>query len=111
MRIIGSLIAAVPFGFALIRAATTGTDYRYLWLAMASTLAAGLMVGLARRANRGSSGRLVRVALAVFAAAGASGVTAFALGAGSAPAVLVVSFGFAVCSGVGLALAAQPRAG
>lgn len=42
----------------------------------------------------------VRTALA---ATGSSSVLAFALGAGSVPAVLIVALGFALCSGVGLA--------
>ena len=104
MRIFGSLVAALPLAFGVIRAVTTGTDLRYLLVAIVSTLSAALMLTVARRVSRPSPGIVVRIAFAVFAAAGAAGVCAFALGAGSAPAVLVVALAFALCSGVGLTL-------
>ncbi len=111
MRILGSLVAALPLAFGLIRAATTGTDYRYLWVAIASTLSAGFMLALTRRARRPLPGIVARIAFSVFAAAGAAGMCAFALGGGSAPAVVMVAGGFAVCSGVGLTLATVARPG
>jgi len=111
MRITGVLIAVVPLAFGLVRAGSTGSDFRYLWVALVSSIAAGVMVVLARRAGNQEAGVAARSAPAVFAAAGAAGIAAFGFGAGSAPAVLMVAFGFAVCSGVGLTLAAPPRGG
>lgn len=109
MRMIGSVVAALPLAFGVIRAATTGMDFRYLWVAIVSTLAAGLMIAVTRRASRPSPGIAVRIAFAVFAAAGAAGICAFALGGGSAPAVVMVAGGFALCSGVGLTIAIEAR--
>ena len=105
MRFLGIFIASVPFVFATLRAATTGTDFRYFWLAMASTLGAALVLAIANRARPRSTGVVVRGAFALLVAAGAAAVTAFALGAGSAPALAIVALAFASCSAVGLALA------
>jgi hypothetical protein len=108
MRIIGWLIAAVPVGFALLRAATTGTDFRYLWVAVVSIISAGTVVVLAPQATNGLRGRFVRAAAPfTWRRSGCS----IRSGAGSVPAVLVVSLGFALCSGIGLSLAAQSRVG
>lgn len=108
VRIAGILIAAAPVAFAAIRASTTGTDFRYFWVALVSTVSAGSTVALARTARHPTSGLVARMAIAVFVAIGASAVTSFAVGAGSAPGVLMVSCGFALCSGVGLTLLAPP---
>jgi len=105
MRIFGSVVAALPLAFGVFRAATTGTDVRYLWVATVSTLAAGLMIAVTRRAKSPSPGIAVRIAFAVFASAGAAGICAFAVGGGSSPAIVMVAGGFALCSGVGLTLA------
>ena len=45
LRFLSIVFAALPIAFGLIRAITTGTDLRYLWLAFAALLsAAGVMV-------------------------------------------------------------------
>ena len=111
MRLVGLLIASIPVAFALLRASETGTDFRYFWLALASTLGAVLMLVVASRARPQSPGLIVRAAFALFVAAGAAAVTAFALGAGSVPALIVVAFGFATCSAIGLALALRVPSG
>ncbi len=108
MRFIGLTIAAVPIAFAVLRAATTGTDFRYLWLALASTLGAGLMLFITRSTQPVTPGRVVRGAFALLAAAGATAVTAFALGGGSLPALVAIALGFATCSATGLMLTLRP---
>lgn len=110
MRIVGVLIASVPLGFAAVRAAATGTDFRYFWVAVASTLGAACVLLTANRARPQSPGLVVRAAFALFVAAGAAGVAAVAVGARSVSAVVVVALGFAICSATGLALATVQRA-
>lgn len=105
MRIIGLLIACIPIGFAAVRAAATGTDFRYFWLALTSALSAACILVVANLARPQSPGLVVRAVFALLAAAAVVAVTAFSLGAGSAPALIVVAFGFASCSAAGLALA------
>ncbi len=110
MRVTGWVVAGVPLVIAAVRVVATGTDVRFAWLALTSTAAAAAMLALVRRGTPPSRSPAVHAAFAVLAAAGATGVTAFALGAGSAPALLSVALGFALASGVGLALVAAPRA-
>ena len=105
MRIVGLLIASIPVGFATLRATTTGTDFRYFWLAGASTLGALCILVVANRAWPRLRGVVVRGLFALLVATGATAVMAFKLGAGSVPALMVVALGFAACSAAGLSLA------
>lgn len=56
--------AAVPFAFALIRALATGSDFRYIFVAIASLL--GAVATFAVLMNRGRKPSDVAVASAVF---------------------------------------------
>ena len=80
MMMLGLLFAAIPFAFAVLRAAGTGTDLRYVW-----------------------------VALALVAATAAASVAGFVQGAQSVPSVLFVAFGFAICEAGGLSLVRRTR--
>jgi hypothetical protein len=88
------LFAAVPFAFGLLRALNTGTDFRYLWVAITSFIAASAVMGAAKASSRTplSLAAMVLVVATLVAAA-----TAFLLGARSAPAVLVVALAFGLC--------------
>jgi hypothetical protein len=89
-RIVAVVAALVPFGFAAIRAATTRTDFRYFWLALASQAGAALVAAFGRRSTltlwfgafaAGTAGAM----LAAYLLAGATGVGAL---------VVAASFGF-----------------
>jgi hypothetical protein len=102
--ILSFLVAAVPFAFALIRAAQTGSDFRYVWMAVASFMgyAAVIAMGKARaegpNASRG-------VSVAAFAAATLlAGLTGYLLGARSPAGILIVSIAFALCWAASYAL-------
>lgn len=103
MRVLGGLILAVPFLFASMRAASTGTDFRFVWVALASTLVAIVVLA----PNRVGASRTGRRLLALVAATAAAAGAGFAQGAQSGPAVLFVALGFAACSVVGLSLLAR----
>ena len=103
MRMLGGLMAAVPFLFASMRAVSTGADFRCVWVALASTLGAIVVLAL----NRMDASRTGRRLLALIAATAAAAGAGLAQGAQSAPAVLFVALGFAVCSVVGLSLLAR----
>ena len=97
MKLLGLLVAAVPFAFAGIRWFTTGTDTRYLWMALASTLCAALIVRFARIR------RSVRAAVAVAAAsAGAAAIAIAFLGATAGLGIAIVAGSFGLCSGLGV---------
>ena len=106
MTVLGILIAAVPFMFAAIRAATTGTDFRYVWLALTSTLLAAIVLGIHRRGVI-SIGRALLALCAATVGAYATGVI---VGAANPTSMVIVALGFAACSTVGLALFLVARA-
>ena len=95
------LFALVPFAFGLTRALTTGTDVRYLWVALASFIGAAEVVAFGMRRAK-TSLSLAGVVLVV--ATLLASVTAYLLGARSAPAVLVVALAFGLCWAASCAL-------
>lgn len=99
------MIAALPIAFGVIRAVTTGTDFRYLWSAIAA------LVGAAVTARGGNTDRVaVRGALALCVATLLAAAMAFLVGARSPGAVLVVALAFGACAAVGSGLVAWSRA-
>ena len=96
--ILAIVLALVPFGFAAMRAASTRTDFRYFWLALASLVAAATVAAIGRRSPLSVwvGGFVVSTASAMLAAylvAGASGIGAL---------IVAASFGF--CSATGCML-------
>jgi hypothetical protein len=92
------LFAALPFGFALIRAVNTGYDLRYLWVALASLLGATIVMKLRR--NGGRAG-LVLASAAFFMSTLLAVVMALLLGTRLGPGIIVVASAFGFCSAVG----------
>jgi hypothetical protein len=90
----------VPVTFGLIRAVSTGDDFRYLWLSGASLFGSWTV---ATRLGRGASVPtyvfLCRALAAVAAGATCAAVTAFLLGATAGPGVAVVAIAFGLCTG------------
>lgn len=106
MRSLGFALAAIPFGFGLLRAVGTGSDLRYVWVALAAAVAAGTTLVYI---GRGSPAGIARFLRALVASAAAACVAGFALGARSIPAVLFVALGFAICEAGGLTLGLRAR--
>ena len=100
------LFALVPLAFGLTRAISTGTDYRYFWVALASFIGAVAVMALGKSRSQGavSLGAIVLVVATVVATA-----TAFLVGAKSGPAVLVVALSFALCYSASCALYKMSR--
>lgn len=95
------VLAAVPFAFALIRAIKTGSDFRYLWMSVASFVAAAAFVAIEKERGRRRDVKTsmpvgVFVIVAVVAA-----LTGYLLGARSSVGVWMVSVGFAFCWALG----------
>ena len=104
IRSISLFFISLPFLFGLLRASTTGTDFRYLWLAAASFVGAGAITIAGQ-----SRIRQLRVAAAVAAASflvGTAGATAagMLLGTHFGIGLLVVASGFAFCCAIGFLL-------
>lgn len=107
MMMLGLLLAAIPFAFAVLRAAGSGTDLRYVWVALAAAVASWAVLIFSGRGARPTAGR---VAVALVAATAAASVAGFAQGAQSVPSVLFVALGFAICEAGGLSLVRRTRA-
>ncbi len=108
MMTLGLLLAAIPFGFAVLRAVGTGTDLRYLWVALAAAVVAWAVL---RLGGRGVPPTASGVAVALVASTAAASVAGFVQGAQSVPAVLFVALGFAICEAGGLTLVHRARSG
>ena len=99
--------AAIPFVFALIRAARTGDDFRYFWVALASVAGAALAMTTAKAFTKPAAVAVVLVVATVFAVA-----AAVLMGTTLAVGMLVVGFAFGSCfaaSALLLMLARQAR--
>lgn len=107
-RILAVLIAAVPFAFGVIRAITTGWDFRYLIIAIASFAGAVLGVRLVGTKRRQES-RATALLLAFIVSLLVGAATGWVLGARSVSAIVFVAGGFAVCEIVACALYLRSR--
>ena len=107
MVVLGILLAAVPFVFAALRAVTTGSDFRYFLLAVASTLAVAFMLGLKGRTMRESR----RVLRALILATVTTFIVGQKVGGANNVSVFIVALGFAICSTAGITLFLRARAG
>jgi hypothetical protein len=113
MMIAASVVcAAVPVMFGLIRAATTGGDVRYLWLAGAAILGSMAVMLLWRGPADSAPVSLGRALGAVAAGTLCAAATAVLIGAKAGPGVAIVALAFGLCTGtsaVFATLARQPR--
>lgn len=100
------LIGAVPVAFGIIRAAQTGDDFRYLWLAGAALLGSLVVVTVSRAPTGISVGRGLS---AVAAGAASAAAAALLQGATAGPGVAVVAIGFGACTGFSAVLAGLAR--
>jgi hypothetical protein len=101
--------AALPFAFGIVRAITTGNDFRYIWVALAASVGAAVV-----RGKETASRRSLRSALAITAAVFvistcAAGLAAWLLGTAIGPGMLVVVSAFGCCFAIGVCLDALAR--
>lgn len=99
-------LMAVPIGFGVVRAYTTASDYRYIWVAIASSLGVAVVM-LIRKAARASSTTSI-LAFVIATLLGWS--VAMVTGAKPVPAFMVaVFFGFCSAAGAVLSVLSRPR--
>jgi hypothetical protein len=97
LHVFSIAFAALPVAFGLIRAAQTGTDLRYIWLALAALLGAVAVVAIGR-GSRDTPLRVVALAAAALAVATFLAIlTALLLGTRLGPGLLVVASSFGLC--------------
>lgn len=109
LSVLGALAMSAPLAFGAIRAATTGSDFRYLWVALASSASAVLVMALGGANHRSMRGIVSLAGFAFLVATLDAGMTGVLLGARSGAAVGIVSCAFAFCSAGGLALRVLSR--
>src|SRR3954470_18664227 len=101
-RAAATVMAAVPFAFGAIRAFQTGTDFRYLAIALAELTGAALALAVTR--NRST---MTATLAAGLMATVSGGLLAVARGTRFGPGLLVVAAGFGICMAVAARLAHQ----
>lgn len=101
--------AGIPVLFGLIRAISTGSDVRYLWLAGAALVGSAAVLAV-----KPDTAEPVRVSVgralgAVAAGAVCAAAASLLQGAKAGPGVAIVAVGFGFCTGAGAVLAFLSR--
>jgi hypothetical protein len=112
LTLLAMLFVAIPFAFAIVRALQTGSDLRYVWVALGSLGGAVVVMAIGRARQRPPAAVLALAVVALMAAAVLAGMVAFLVGASSLLSVGVVALGFGGCHAASLALylLSRPRA-
>ena len=96
-RLASALFAVVPFAFGLVRAVRTGTDRRYLWVALASFVGSAIAVAAAR-SHLSSMTLVTATAAACFVTGTLCAVLmAMILGTRLNLGIVIVASGFGLC--------------
>jgi O-antigen/teichoic acid export membrane protein len=102
------LFRVAPFAFGLIRA-TQASDYRMLWMAVASLAGAAGVTLIARRQGRDSKEILAISVLVLAVSTLLAGLTARLLGATAAAGIWAVALVFGLCWAISYWLAGISR--
>ena len=109
MKALAAVLASIPFGFGLIRAVNTGSDVRYVWVALAAMC--GGMAGMAAARATGRGADPAVLVPVVFVASGTFAVmAAMVLGTRLGPGILIVAAAFAACFTAASLLSVRARA-
>ena len=109
LLLVAVLIGALPVVFGLVRAASTGDDFRYLWLAAAAILGSLAVMLPDYRAPGSARVSVARAAVAIATGAACAAATAIFLGATAGPGVAIVAVAFGLCTGTGAVLGSVAR--
>lgn len=102
--ILGILAMLVPFAFGVIRAITSGSDFRYVWMALAAVLGAAAVAIPTKQRTQTRNEIFTRSAGAFVLATLLAGGVGYLLGARSFIGVWIVAVSFGLCEAVGFAL-------
>ena len=105
--VLSAAFALAPFAFGLMRATTTGSDYRMLWMAVASAIGALVIAALTTR-KKGSLA-LGFVLLTLLVSTLLAGLTGYMLGATAGAGVWMVAFVLGLCWAASLTLFSLSR--
>lgn len=108
--VLGILATLVPFGFGAIRAITSGSDFRYIWMALAAALALA-SVAIASRGIQAPNEILARSGGVCLLATLLAAAAGYLLGARSPVSVGIVAVSFGLCEAAGFAFTMLSRRG
>ena len=104
LRLLAISAAVLPFAFGIIRAISTGNDFRYIWVALASFIGAAALMSVVSVSRSGARGALALSAAVFVVATLAAVLAAMLLGTALGPGILVVASSFGVCFAFGTCL-------
>ena len=109
--VVGILLIAAPFAFGLLRALTTGTDWRYLWVAIAAFVGSSVVIAIGRSQSKTSTVTVGIGAIALIVATLTAVLGAKFLANTQSVATWIVAFAFAFCTTIGTVLyfVSKPR--
>jgi len=96
MKALAMLLAGIPFAFGMIRVFETGTDLRYMWIALAA-MAGGMIATMGARRFRQAPTTGGLVAAVFVTSAILATVAGRVLGMQTGTGLLIVATGFAAC--------------
>ena len=108
LRVASVLLLALPVAFGVIRAVSTGSDLRYLWLAGAA-IVGSMTVAFAGGTSNAGPVPIGRTVLSIVAGAVCAAGVAMLMGTKAGPGIAVVAGSFGLCTGAGAVLAARAR--
>jgi len=100
LRAASILVALVPFAFGVVRAARTGQDLRYLWVALAALMGAAIPIALGRRRAPRPATSAALAAIALVLSTVFAMLAARLLGTAIGLGMLVVASAFGLCFAV-----------
>ena len=101
IRSLSLFFVSLPFLFGLLRASTTGSDFRYLWVAAAAMLGAAAVTAATRRQMRRLRVAFVLAAASFVVATICATAAAILLGTRIGAGLLIVASSFAFCCALG----------
>src|SRR6185436_12498538 len=109
IRSLSLFFISLPFLFGLLRAAATGNDFRYVWVAVASLVGAGAFTAAARDHMRRPRVAVTLSFGSLVLATGCAVAAAMVLGTRFGPGLLIVASAFAFSCAAGCMLLAITR--
>lgn len=104
VRVAAVGFAGVPVMFGVIRAISTGSDVRYLWLAGAALIGSAAVMVIRPDTTEPVRVSVGRALGAVVAGAVCAAAASLLQGAKAGPGVAIVALGFGFCTGVSAVL-------
>lgn len=109
----GLVLIALPFAFGTLRASQSGTDFRYLWVAISAFVGSSVVIAIGKSQSKTSSVTIgiALIALVVATIAAVLGAKFITHTQSAAAWMVALFFGFCTTVGTVLYFVSKPRAG